>query len=164
MPTAFVGKHSELTRSSSRRVHLQTYRSRHSSKSRVGAFASIRFVFYTWYTVPMRAKQWRQGITVGFLLLVIFWLLSLIWGLAGKAQIAVSEANDAKRQYQALEERKATLEENLATLATARGEDAAIRTAFGVARPGEEVIVVVPPATATPTVTQRWWQKLLFWF
>jgi len=112
----------------------------------------------------MRAKQWRQGITVGFLLLVIFWLLSLIWGLAGKAQIAVSEANDAKRQYQALEERKATLEENLATLATARGEDAAIRTAFGVARPGEEVIVVVPPATATPTVTQRWWQKLLFWF
>ena len=112
----------------------------------------------------MRAKQWRQGITVGFLLLVIFWLLSLIWGLAGKAQIAVSEANDAKRQYQALEERKATLEENLATLATARGEDAAIRTAFGVARPGEEVIVVVPPVAATTAPSLSWWQKLLSWF
>ena len=112
----------------------------------------------------MRAKQWRQGITVGFLLLVIFWLLSLIWGLAGKAQIAVSEANDAKRQYQALEERKATLEENLATLATARGEDAAIRTTFGVARPGEEVIVIVPPVAATAAPPLSWWQKLLSWF
>ena len=93
-----------------------------------------------------------------------FWLVSSIWGLAGKAHVAVSQANDAKRQYAELEARKAMLEANLAALATARGEDAAIRTAFGVARPGEEVIVVVPPATATPTTTPSWWEKLLSWF
>ena len=78
--------------------------------------------------------------------------------------MAVSQANEVKQQYQVLENRKATLEANLSALTTARGQDAAIRTAFGVARPGEEVIVVVPPATATPTTTPTWWQKILNWF
>ena len=112
----------------------------------------------------MRAKEWQRGILIGFLLLVAFWLLSLIWELMGKVHIAVSQANDAKRQYQSLEVRKASLQANLAALATPRGEDAAIRTAFGVARPGEEVIVVVPPATTTPAPALTWWQKILSWF
>jgi cell division protein FtsB len=112
----------------------------------------------------MRAKQWRRGVLIGVLLLVAFWLVSLIWGLAGKAHIAVSQENEAKWQYQALEDRKTTLEANLAALATERGKDAAIRTAFGVARPGEEVIVVVPPTPATTTPPLSWWQQLLNWF
>ena len=107
----------------------------------------------------MRAKQLRQGILIGVLLLVASWLLSLIWGLAGKARVAVEEAHNAQSQYQTLEERKAMLEANLALLGTKRGQDAAIRTAFGVARPGEEVIVVVPPVPATTTLTLLWWQK-----
>lgn len=101
---------------------------------------------------------------IGFLLLVAFWLGSLIWGLLGKTHIAVSQANDAKRQYEALEARKAALEANLAALETEHGKDAAIRTAFGVARPGEEVIVVVPPATTTEVVPLTWWQRILNWF
>ena len=112
----------------------------------------------------MRAKEWQRGILIGFLLLVAFWLVSLIVGLAGKTHIAVSEANEAKQQYEALEARKAALEANLAALGTDRGEDGAIRTAFGVARPGEEVIVVVPPVAATATPRQSWWQKFLSWF
>ncbi len=112
----------------------------------------------------MRAKEWRQGVVIGILLLVAFWLVTLIYGLAGKAQVAVSQANEAKAQYQSLEARKAILEANLAALGTARGKDAAIRTAFGVARPGEEVIVVVPPATSTPTATPTWWEKILNFF
>ena len=112
----------------------------------------------------MRAKEWQQGILIGILLLVAFWLVSLIWGLAGKTHIAVSQANDARQQYQALDARRASLEANLAALATSRGQDAAIRTAFGVARPGEEVIVVVPPTAATATPSLTWWQKILSWF
>lgn len=111
----------------------------------------------------MRAKEVRQGITIGLLLLVAFWLFSSIWGLLGKAHIAVSEADQTKAQYQALEERKTTLAANLAALNTAHGQDAAIRTAFGVARPGEEVIVVVPP-TPVATSTPSWWQRFLSWF
>ncbi|MHB1163216.1 MAG: FtsB/FtsL family cell division protein [Minisyncoccota bacterium] len=112
----------------------------------------------------MRTNQWRQGSIIGVLLLVIFWLLSLIWGLAGKAERAVSQANDVRGQYQSLESRKTALEANLAALGTSRGQDAAIRTDFGVARPGEEVIVVVPPDQKAPTTTLSWWQKLFSWF
>ena len=112
----------------------------------------------------MRGKQLRNGLLIGFLLLVAFWLTSLIWGLALKARIAVSEAHNVQRQYEALEERKASLEANLSALETERGQDSAIRTTFGVARPGEEVIVVVPPLPATTTPTLSWWQKILNWF
>ncbi len=112
----------------------------------------------------MRAKQMRQGLLIGFFLLAAFWLISLIWGLLGKTQIAVSEAHNAQADYRALEERRQTLEATIATLATERGKDAAIRTSFGVARPGEEVIVVVPPAVSTSTPPFSWWKWLFSWF
>jgi cell division protein FtsB len=111
----------------------------------------------------MRAKEMQQGMTIGLLLLVAFWLGSSIWGLVEKAQIAVSQANETKAEYQSLQERKTTLEANLAAINTPEGQDAAIRLAFGVARPGEEVIVVVPPAPAA-TTTPSWWQRVLGWF
>lgn len=112
----------------------------------------------------MHANQWQKGILVGLLLLVSFWLLSLIWGLAGKARIAISQAREVEQQYRSFEGRKIALTEDLAALATERGQDAAIRTAFGVARPGEEVIVVVPPSAPVSTSTRSWWQKVLSWF
>ena len=112
----------------------------------------------------MRAKQLQRGLLIGVLLLIAFWLVSLIWRLAEKAQVAVVEAHRVERQYKTLEERRALLEADLAALLTARGKDAAIRTTFSVARPGEEVIVVVPPATTVPTTTPPWWQKILNWF
>lgn len=112
----------------------------------------------------MRTNQWRQGLILGVLLLVALGLVSLIWGLGGKMQVAVTEAHNAERQYQSLEARKAALEGNLASLATARGQEGAIRTSFGVARPGEEVIVVVPPETPTTTPAVSWWQRVLNWF
>lgn len=112
----------------------------------------------------MRAKQLRQGFLIGALLLIAFWLASLIFGLVGKAQVAVGEAHDAQREYEALEERKSRLQENLSTIETPLGQEAAIRAAFGVARPGEEVIVVVPPAVATSTPEPSWWQKVVDWF
>lgn len=112
----------------------------------------------------MRTREWQRGFLIGFLLLVAFWLGSLIWGLAGKTHIAISQAQDVRRQYDELETRKKALQDDLAALGTTRGQDAAIRTAFGVARPGEEVIVVVPPATVTAATTTSWWQAILDWF
>ncbi len=112
----------------------------------------------------MHANQWQKGILIGVLLLVSFWLLSLIWGLAGKAQIAISQAKEVEKQYQSFEDRRIALTASLTALATERGQDAAIRMAFGVARPGEEVIVVVPPTTPVSTSTRSWWKRLWQWF
>lgn len=111
----------------------------------------------------MRVKELRQGVLIGVLLLAAFWLVSLIWGLAGKAQIAIAQAAAAQRQYAALEKRKTELEASVQALATPRGQSAAIRTAFGVARPGEEVIVVVPPASTTPAAAPSWWVRVWRW-
>jgi cell division protein FtsB len=115
------------------------------------------------YNSQMRRNQWRQGFLIGLLIIIGFGLISLIWGLFGKMKIAVTEAHNAERQYEALEERKRALEENLATLSTERGQEAAVRTAFGVARPGEEVIVVVPPEAKATTSPESWWQRALDW-
>lgn len=112
----------------------------------------------------MRTNQWRRGILIGILLLVAFWLVSLIVGLAGKVQLARTQAHQVQEQYQRLEKRKTVLQSNLSQLSTPLGQDAAIRTAFGVARPGEEVIVVVPPATSTPPAPKSWWQDVVAWF
>ncbi|HQU08133.1 MAG: hypothetical protein B7X04_04055 [Parcubacteria group bacterium 21-54-25] len=106
----------------------------------------------------------RQGVTIAVLVLVIFWLGSLIWGLAGKAQFAWSTARETQSEAAALRAREEILKANIATLNTPRGKEAAIRTAFGVARPGEQVIIVVPPQPATSTATTTpWWQHVFGW-
>jgi len=112
----------------------------------------------------MRAKTWKQGILTGVLILTGIWLGSLIWDLAGKAHIAVRQARETEAQYQELEARKDTLQKDIDVLLTARGQDAAIREAFGVAKEGEEVIVVVPSPPATTTPPKSWWQKMREWF
>lgn len=112
----------------------------------------------------MHTAQWKQGLFIGLLLLIIVWLSTLIFGLIDKAKIAISQAHESEQQYNALEKRKKVLEANLAALATERGQDSAIRTAFGVARPGEEVIVVVPPTITVPTTTPSWWERVFSWF
>lgn len=110
-----------------------------------------------------KSSHWREGILIGVLLLSALWLGSRIWNLGSKAELAWSQAHDTKAEYQSLEERKSSLQANLASLQTPRGEDQAIRQAFGVARPGEEVIVVLPPATTTATTTPPWWD-VWSWF
>jgi cell division protein FtsB len=109
-------------------------------------------------------RDWKQGIVIVALALGALWLGSLVYGLAGKAQIAWQKAHEAKIEYAALEARKHALQADLDALATPRGQDAAIREAFGVAKPGEEVIVVVPPASTTASTTTSWWQWLTGWF
>src|SRR4051812_1117534 len=111
----------------------------------------------------MRARQLRQGVIVGVLLVAALWLTSLIWSIAGKAQVAVRQEEAAKHEYQGLEVRKNTLQANLNDLDTPRGKDAAIREAFGVAKPGEEVIVVVPPATSTASSSKSFWKRWFGW-
>ncbi len=112
----------------------------------------------------MRRHEWRQGLWIGLLLVVAGWLVYLIWGLSGKVAIALEQEREVRAQYAALEERRKALEVDLMVLATERGQDAAIRESFGVAKSGEEVIVLVPPTTATATPSLPWWKRLFSWF
>jgi cell division protein FtsB len=98
---------------------------------------------------------------IGLLVLVLFWLLFQIWNIARKEEIARHASGEATQELEELEEREATLRKNLYDLSTSRGEDAAMRETFGVALPGEEVIIVVPEEEGEEKEGLSWWRALL---
>lgn len=100
----------------------------------------------------------------GGLALLLVWLTVLIVGIARKEEIARHAVADTKVQLAQLDTRKDTLQQNLNELSTPRGEEAVLRQTYGVAKPGEEVIIVVPPTDAAPKASRPWWRKVLDWF
>ena len=97
------------------------------------------------------------------LFLVMLLLVRAVWGAYQKYSISGAALADTLREHDRLSERTDTLTADIARLGTDRGVEQALRANFQVAKPGEEVIVVVdtdkPIATTTPQV-KRWWE---FW-
>lgn len=110
------------------------------------------------------ALRAREYMIAGFLALLIVWLLFLIFGIFRKEEIARRAAAETRAQLAILEEREQVLTATIDELSTERGQEATIRETYGVARPGEEVIIVVPPKEATSTPPLPWWKKVLGWF
>lgn len=103
----------------------------------------------------------KEYLLTAFLALLIVWLLWLLFGIARKEEIARKAVADTKGELAALENRREVLESNIRELKTARGQEATYRDTYGVARPGEGVIIVVPPKEATTTPPLPWWKKAL---
>lgn len=97
----------------------------------------------------------------GLLALLVLWLTWLLYGIIRKEEIARRAVAETKAELQNLETRKEILNQNLAELNTERGHEATLRQTYGVAKPGEGVIIVVPPKEATSTPTLPWWRKFL---
>lgn len=93
--------------------------------------------------------------------LLFLWLVFVVWNILMKEERARHAANDAKAQLAALAERQQTLQGNIDDLGTERGQEASYRETYGVARPGEEVIIVVPPGDNEDLGELPWWRKLL---
>ena len=92
--------------------------------------------------------------------LFIVYALWAIWGIGIKEERARAAAKGSRVELAQLETRKSVLEGNLAELATGRGQEALVRQTRGVAKEGEEVIIVVPQtATSTPPRVP-WWKNL----
>ena len=108
-------------------------------------------------------KRIGEYLLATFLALAILWLLWLIWGIARKEEIARRTVRDTRTELAALHERQKVLEGNLAELSTERGKEATLRQTYGVAKPGEEIIIIVPPKEATTTEPVSWWKKSLNW-
>lgn len=103
----------------------------------------------------------RELLIIAGLGLLIIWLIFLVISIAKKERIARNTAYDTKGQLAVLEERKNTLSQNIDELNTDRGQEAALRQTYGVARPGEDVIIVVPPKELPPPPELSLWQKFL---
>lgn len=111
-----------------------------------------------------RRTSVREYAVALVLALVLLWLLYLVFDIFKKEEVARHAANDTKAELAALETREATLSENLAELKTERGREASLRETYGVARPGEEVIIVVPPEEGDDLQELSWWRKILGYF
>ena len=110
-----------------------------------------------------RGKQHTvtEYVKTALLSLLIVWLLWLLFGIVRKEEIARHAVADTRGELSSLESRKEVLQGNIEELKTSRGEEATYRDTYGVARPGEGVIIVVPQAEATTTPELPWWKRWL---
>ena len=111
-----------------------------------------------------KAKSVRTyAITAGLsiLFLVLLWA---VFGIAIKEERARHAVEARKAELAVLEERKAVFEQNVEELASARGQEATLRQNHGVARAGEEVIIVVPPKADELGPKLPWYTRFLGWF
>lgn len=106
----------------------------------------------------------RQWLTAGALFLAIIWLGIANWNIFKKEEIARHAAADTKAQLGVLTDRADMLQGNLHDLSTERGKEAVLRQTYGVAKPGEEVVVVVPTEQATSTPPAPWYKRVSNWF
>jgi cell division protein FtsB len=109
---------------------------------------------------PLTAKEF---IIASILCLVLLWLIFLNISIAKKEEIARKAAYAARDQLTALQTRQSVLQGNINELSTERGQEETVRNTFGVAKPGEGEIIVLPPKEATTTPPQTFWQKYFGW-
>jgi len=105
-----------------------------------------------------------QYALAGFLAILLLWLSFLVWGIARKEEIARGAVEERKAELAVLEERRDILQGNIDELSTERGHEATLRQTYGVARPGEEVIIVVPPKETPLQPKLPWYRRVLGWF
>ena len=91
-------------------------------------------------------------------------LLVMLVGIIKKEEIARHAVNETRQELASLTVREKTLQKNIEDLNTARGQEASIRETYGVARAGEEVIIVVEPPEEAPLQELSFWSKFLGWF
>jgi cell division protein FtsB len=111
-----------------------------------------------------KAMQAGEYALAGFLVLVVLILAWAVWGIARKEEIARRAVDDRKGELAVLNERKAVFEDNLAELGSDRGQEATLRQNHGVAKAGEEVIIVVPPKDDGLDPKLPWFKRFLGFF
>ncbi|MEK7460146.1 MAG: hypothetical protein AAB628_01200 [Patescibacteria group bacterium] len=92
-------------------------------------------------------KKFRQIIyskaSIAVLLVFSVLIAHGAWKVHEKAIIAKAESGEAERTLSEMENRSKELEASLVRLKTDRGIEEEVRQKFAVARPGEEVVVIV---------------------
>lgn len=108
-------------------------------------------------------------VTIAVLFVVLFAVGKGAWAIHQKAGIARSERDIAERALSELETRTAELQESLALLKSERGIEEAVRQKYTVARPGEEVVVVVDDSAkkgknGEAMEQKSYWQNFISFF
>lgn len=86
------------------------------------------------------------------------------WNMYGTMSRAKAEASETRHRYDELVQRKEDVQASLHNLGTEYGTEAALRERFGVARPGEIVILLTDIEAAPAATTTNVEEKEDGWF
>lgn len=116
---------------------------------------------------PVRLFARRLMLLALFILAII--ALSGVWNIYQKERESSALKQQAQAQFADLETREQQLHTDIATLKTDRGMEAALRQQYTMGKSGEKLIVIIDPATTTPTVAtssaiQQWIHHALPWW
>lgn len=111
-------------------------------------------------------KLLLRRLTLLFLVVAAFVLGKAVWALAGKNNEAATARNETALALADLDKRNIELQAKIANLRTNRGQEAALREQYGLAKQGEGVIVIVdekaPPPQPRPAFPSLRWFEGLF--
>ncbi len=106
-------------------------------------------------------------VLIALVCLIVFFAHAT-WGVYQKERDSAATAVQAQAELTRMEDRNAVLTSNIQKLSTDEGVEEEIRQQFGVAKPGENMIIIVgnneSATTDSATSTQDWWQKMSEWF
>ena len=113
--------------------------------------------------------KWKvYSVLIALVLVVIAgFLIVSNWRILGKTMDSIRYRNAAEVNLKNISDREATLNAKLKELETDTGLDKEIRERFPVAKPGEEVIMIVPgnEATSDSNVGPKgFWEKFIEFF
>ncbi len=103
-------------------------------------------------------------LTVILLLFLIAFFSRAVWNVYQKAQLSAANAAAAYNELNKLQNRKKVLDTEVKRLQTNEGVEEEIRAKYSVAKPGEQIVVILndkateTPATTTPPTL---WQSLI---
>ena len=114
-------------------------------------------------------RAWLHSpLALGVLGLILLFMMSVVFQRYSIEQDMVARRMEAAAQLLHLEDRRAELEKKVEYLSNERGIEAEMRRNFDVARPGEQVVIILDAEKKpdieelTPPVDEKPWYK--FWW
>ena len=106
-------------------------------------------------------------VTIVILFILILFFAHATWGVYKKERESAANVVRAQNELKRITDREALLNSEIARLNTEDGIEEEIRTKYGVAKPGEQVLIITETEkpTTTPIIEEKsWWQNFLGWF
>lgn len=114
-------------------------------------------------------RIFMQRVWIAFLFAMVVLLSLGVWDIYQKDQESNELNSEAQAQLAGLQMRADQMSQNIQTLQTEQGKEAAVREQYNMGEPGEQEIMIVEPASATPSVAsstpwQAWLRNTFPWW
>lgn len=94
--------------------------------------------------IPNRRRPWYQSpILAVFLTASLFWGMFVVYRIYAKHRETVLLRNQYHNELTALQKKESELDAKIKDLSTGRGMEAEVRNRYRVARPGEQLVIIV---------------------